>query len=121
MSRPRIIDDAVVAKLEEAFSKGCNITEACLKANISRDAYYDYLKINPEFSNRAEELRSHVALNARINLADSIAQGDLNNSKWYLERKVKAEFSTSTDLNVGGQAEGVPLNLKVNWCDKPTE
>lgn len=28
---------------------------------------------------------------------------------------------SEVDQNIGGQSDGVPLNLKVNWCDKPTE
>jgi len=97
MARPTIMTDDVVAKLEDAFSKGCTITEACLLSGISRDSYYDYIKINPEFSNKVEMLKENVALHARMNLAASIKAGDLADSKWYLERKKKDEFSLKTE------------------------
>ena len=100
MSRPRIVDKDVVAKLEDAFSKGCTITEACLLSEISRDAYYDYIKINPEFSHKVEMLKERVTLHARMNIAASIKAGDLADSKWYLERKAKNEFSLRTENEI---------------------
>jgi hypothetical protein len=119
--RPTVMTPEAIAKLEAAFSEDNTILDACFLAGISKDSYYDYLKANPWYSERVEYLRNNTIMHARKNLVNSIKEGNVNDSKWYLERKKKDEFSTSSDLNVGGQAEGVPLNLKVNWCDKPTE
>lgn len=103
--RPTVMTSEVIGKLENAFGRGNTILESCLIAGISKDAYYDYLKLNPEFSERIELLRENVTMHARNNLVDSIMTGNIADSKWYLERKKKDEFSTSSDINLGGQPD----------------
>jgi hypothetical protein len=120
VGRPSVITDEVLAKLEHAFLLGCTDLEACFYADISKDALYNYQNRNPEFNDRKEKLKSNPVFIARTTVVKEIAEkGEL--ALKYLERKAKAEFSTSSDINLGGQAEGVPLNLTVNWCDKPSE
>lgn len=86
VGRPTKMTKEVVWKLEEAFRWNCNISEACLHANISRDTYYNYIKENPEFSDRAEELRNHPMLKARENVANCIESGDEKMTVWYIEK-----------------------------------
>lgn len=118
VGRPSVVDDQVIAKLEGAFSKGHTVLEACLIAGISKDAYYNYCKEHPELKERVELLREQPAMHARRNLADSIEGGDLSNSRWYLERKKKDEFSTSSDVNLGGQ---VDVSLKLEFISAKVE
>ena len=87
MARPRKINEEVVGKLEYAFMKGFNVTEACDYAEISRDTYYDNLKKN------------------KLNLAEAIESGDLDESKYYLERKCKDEFSPKQEIQHSGTME----------------
>ena len=91
--RPPVMTGAVVGKLEIAFAKGLNKTEACRFAGISRDTLYAYIKDNPKFSDRIEVLQSHPSMKAKINIADRIEKGDIELSQWYLERKNRDEFS----------------------------
>lgn len=111
--RPTVMTIEVIGKLEEGFSKGCTILESCLLAGISKDAYYDYLKANPSYSDRVETLRENVTLHARRNLVDSIMDGNVNDSKWYLERKKKDEFSATSNLNLGGQNGQNPIVTQI--------
>lgn len=96
--RPPVITDAVVGKLELGFSKGLNKTECCRFAGISRDSLYEYLKKNPKFSDRIEELQSQPSMKAKINIADRIEKGDIDLSQWYLERKCRDEFSLKQEV-----------------------
>ncbi len=105
IGRPTVMDEVAVAKLEDAFAKGCTVTEACLLTDISRNTYYDYIKINPSFSDRVEVLKEKVTLHARMNLAASIAGGDLTDSKWYLERKKRDEFSLKQETAHSGSVD----------------
>lgn len=105
VGRPTVMDEATVAKLEDAFSKGCTVTEACLLSEISRNTYYDYIKENPAFSDKVETLKERVTLHARMNLAASIASGDLTDSKWYLERKKRDEFSLKQETEHSGKVD----------------
>lgn len=63
-----------------------------------------YLPFEPE--DRAdiiahfEELQNAPLLAARHNIIASINEGDLDTSKWYLERKAKNEFSSKHDATI---------------------
>ena len=96
--RPTVMTDNVVNKLEQAFAMGCTDVEACLFANISKQTLYNYQALHPEFVDRKEELKESLKLHAKSNLSRSIKiDEDVDNSKWYLERKAKQEFSTKVE------------------------
>lgn len=46
------------------------------------------------------DLQKTPLLKARLNVINSIEEGDLDTSKWYLERKAKQEFSTKNDTTI---------------------
>jgi hypothetical protein len=98
--RPTIMTPEVIKKLEEAFSLGCSDNEACLYANIAKQTLYNYQTKNTEFVDRKELLKEKLVLKARSNIAKSLSAGDSDISKWYLERKKKAEFSTRQESEV---------------------
>ena len=52
--RPKAITESVLRKLEEGFSKGLNVTECCLFADVPKSTYYDYLNAHPSYSDRIE-------------------------------------------------------------------
>ena len=58
-------DPKVIQVLINSFSKGFTDSEACLAANISRTTLYDYIKENPEFGERKEELKKNPILVAK--------------------------------------------------------
>ncbi len=96
VGRPSVITAEVIRKLEEAFSLGCTDLEACLYADISKTALYEYQKDNSNFAERKEKLKEAPILLARKTIINS-----LNNplsAQWYLERKKKDEFSTRSEL-----------------------
>lgn len=96
--RPTVMTNDVLRKLEEAFAMGCTDLEACLYANIGKSTLYDYQQLVPEFVERKEELKESLKLHAKANLSRSIKIDlDVDNSKWYLERKSKQEFSTKIE------------------------
>lgn len=103
MGRPRKITKEVVGKLEYAFMKGFNISEACDYAEISRDTYYEKLKQSKEFSDKMERAKTNLQRKAKLNLAEAIESGNLDESKYYLERKCKDEFSIKQEINLSGE------------------
>ena len=109
--RPTVMTDEVISKLEHAFSMGCTDKEACLYAGISTTPFYEYQQEFPEFKERKEMLKESVTLHARLNLSGSIMGGDVDNSKWHLERKKKDEFSTRTEST---GKDGEPLQITVS-------
>lgn len=105
VARPKKINKEVVGKLEWAFMKGLNVTEACDYAEISRDTYYEYCKNNQEFSDKMERAQTALQRKAKINLAEKIENGDIEESKYFLARKCKDEFSTKQQVEINGGME----------------
>lgn len=103
IGRPTVMTLEVLAKLEEAFSVGATDKEAIFIAGISKDAFYDYCKINPDFADRKEALKDMPKYAAKKNIVNKINLGDVSTSQWYAERKIKEEFSNRTDLNLSGE------------------
>lgn len=103
----------VVKKLEDAFSIGATIAEACIHAEITKQTYYNWIEDKPELLDYFKQLREKPVLKARNNIALLIQKGDGETSKWYLERKKRDEFSTRTE-HTGKDGEGIQIEV-VNY------
>lgn len=104
--RPTVMTSEVVIKLEQAFAIDATVEEACSYAEISRNTFYEYLKKNPEFQDRIDDLRNRPILKARQTIVKSL--DNPQQAQWYLERKKKREFA---QRNEHTGADGEPLNL----------
>lgn len=86
----KIDREPVISQLKQAFLMGCNITQACVFAGVSTNFYYKTLLIErPELANDFEELRENIKLKARKNVFEKVESGDLETSKWILEKTDK--------------------------------
>lgn len=95
--RPTVMTSEVVNKLEQAFTMDMTDLEACLYAGISKQTLYNYQDKNKAFIDRKEILKNSLSLKAKTNLANKINDGDSNESRWWLERRRKNEFSTQVN------------------------
>lgn len=109
--RPTKLTPETINKLESAFSLGCSDVEACLYADISKTALYNYQKTHPEFVDRKELLKEKLVLKSRTVIAEALNNGDKEMAKWYVERKRKAEFSVRQEYT---GADGESLNPVIN-------
>ena len=100
--RPTVMTPEAIDKLKTAFMMGCSNEEAVLFAGINRTSLYNYEKENPQFVDEKEILRQRPKLKARMNVIKSIENESVDDSKWYLERKLKGEFSTRSELTGAG-------------------
>lgn len=100
--RPKKITKAVLQKLEEGFLKGLSDRECSFYANISPGTLYNYCNEHPEFLERKELLKQNIAIKAKMNIAESIENGEVGKSMWYLERKCKEEFSLKQEVEMSG-------------------
>lgn len=107
--RPSVLTKETITKLEEAFSIGASDLEACGAVGISIGALYRYQTRNPKFKKRKEKLKDMPAYAARKNVVKAIQEGKAEESKWYLERKKKAEFSSRQEHTGEG---GGPITIK---------
>lgn len=108
--RPSVMTAETLDKLKEAYIIGCNNKEACLYADISLSALYAYFRDNPSFKELTDIWRNDTALRARIAARDSILNGDEIMSRWYLERKVKDEFSLSHSVDINATVGALSID-----------
>lgn len=99
--RPTKLTDEVVNKLEEAFSIGCSIEEACFYANISRQSYYNWEKENKELFDRFNELKQKPILKARQSVVNGLSDSEF--ALKFLSKKKRDEFGDRLDLTTNGK------------------
>lgn len=102
--RRTVITDSAILKLETAFALGCNVKEALVFAELSKDSYSRLLQRQPEFRERFKQLREIPVLLAKRNVALAIAAGDVAVSRWYLEKRCK-EFTPLAKVNTNASQE----------------
>lgn len=111
--RPTEYSEALVSQLEECLKNGFTVSAACRLVGIHRDTYYDWHTRFEGFSDRMQYAKDFALEAARQVVVKSIIEGDVQTSKWYLERKAKDEFSTRSEqtgkdgeaLYTGGKEE----------------
>lgn len=101
--RPTVMTPDVLAKLEQAFAIDASVDEALSYASLKPDAYYDYLKKHPEFSDRIKELRQRPILAARQRVVKGVTE-NYSNAMDYLKRKKKLEFGDNIDMTSNGES-----------------
>lgn len=119
--RNTVMTPEIINKLELAYAMDMTDLEACVFAGIGKTAFYDWQKLNPEFTERKEELRAALGTKAKANVAREVRKGNIEMSRWWLERRRKSEFSTrqeQTGPNGGPQAHVIevpkPIIIKVH-------
>lgn len=99
--RPTKIDSEAVKLLEEAFKIDATVTEACLHAGISREAYYNRCKVDPDFVDKMERAKAFPAMLAKKTLFKSLLSKDekvaQKGAEIYLTRRCK-EYSTKAEI-----------------------
>lgn len=95
--RPTVMTPDVIAKLEQVFAIDGTVEEACSYSDISPNSFYDYLKINPEFSKRISQLREKPVLKARQTVVTKLGE-HYTYAMDYLKRKKKVEFGDNLDI-----------------------
>ena len=97
--RPSSVTEEKIKRLEEGFMYGFSDNQACVYAGISRTAFYRFLSKNEPIRDRFKVLKQHIRLQARFNVAKAIEAGDLEVSRWYLERRDPL-FSNKVEVEV---------------------
>jgi len=108
MARPTKQNDAIVGKLEYAFSIGATVEEACFYADIHKDTYYEWIKKQPELSDRFEALKQRPVFIARETVVKGIGR-DPKLALDFLGRKAKKEFGNNVDITTDGKALPAPI------------
>ena len=118
MGRPEVIQQEILLLLKQAFAIGCSDEEACAYAKIPTSTFYDYQKRHPEFSEEKERLKQEPILKAKHTIVKSLDQD--KNAQWYLERKLKNEFSLRSELT-GKDGTPLPTPILQGIVNVPTD
>jgi hypothetical protein len=100
--RPTKMTEAVVAKLLWAFANDYNNEEACIYSGISVWTLGRYKEENEDFAKQIELIRNNPNMIAKTILVDSLLRGNVEDAKWWLTKKNKAEFGEPEQLPMGG-------------------
>ena len=106
--RKQVIDDAVLQKLNQAFSLGCSDEEAASFAEIAVSTIYNYQKKNPDFLEWKQQLKEKPILKARNTVVKSL--DDPKIALEYLKAKKKDEFGQRMEITgTDGTALAPPI------------
>lgn len=108
VGRPTVMIPAVIEIIEQELKNGATLAQASFLAGISLKTIYNYFGDNPEFKERCELLQGMVAYRARLNIKNKIEAGDIDTSKYWLDRKDK-EFKLKTDITTDDKALPTPI------------
>ena len=104
MSRPTVMTDEVVSKLEHAFSMGCTDLEACMYAGIAKATFYRYQEDNEDFRDHKEVLKSNPFMLARTVLVKALQDGDVNTAHKMIDRREGSKVSLDHTSSDGSMA-----------------
>lgn len=129
IGRPTVITPAIVQKLEQALMSGFTVETACNLSGIARATYYDHVASDDEFSDKMDRAKAWPTEKARKTVVAAIEAGDLQTSKWWLERKARSEFSASSrdtpfepaaEIDDGHKAlREIAQTIKQAWAGRP--
>jgi hypothetical protein len=97
--KPTVMTEDKLNEFKKAFAMGLNDKEALLFCNVGERTFYDFCSRHPEFVEEKEILKQTPSLRAKMNIINSIEKKDEFNSRWWLERKNKNEFSIKTETD----------------------
>jgi hypothetical protein len=106
--RPTVFTKLTLKKLEEAFAFGCTDKEACMYANISTAALYNYQSSNPEFVDRKQILKAAPVLKARMCVVKELETNPVLAFKYierYLDQEVMEFVSRNNSATITSSEE----------------
>lgn len=110
VGRPSVITKPTVLKLEQALKDGFSVEMACYVSGISRSTYYAHLHTDTVFMNKMELAQSWATERAKQVVIQEINKGSLKAAQWWLERKLRAEFSLNPPTFVQGNDDSDLVN-----------
>ena len=109
--RPTVMTEDVIRLLEAAFLVGATDLEACIHADISKTALYEYCQKNDEFAERKETLKNQPTLKAKLIIDEALTTGDLNTAHRVIDRKEGSKVKQEITGANGGALEVTTFNF----------
>lgn len=122
--KPVDMPDAAWAEIVYSWENGLSDREASFRASREGDVYITETQLkelvasNAEISGLRDFLRSALVSQAKLNIAESVNQGNVSTAKWLLERKAADEFSTKAAVAFEGAVVGLTMEEKQKELDQ---
>ena len=85
----KIRKERALQAIRPYLERGLTVTKACMLIGLKYDTFYTWLKTDEDTKMMVEAWKNVVNLKAMDNIGDAIHSGDVDNSKWWLERRVE--------------------------------
>lgn len=98
----KLDDPKVRSSFLEGIIKFRSTEAAAFYAGISPSAYKSYARKHPEFRDKVKQWKKYRKIKAEHNVFEAIESGDLQTSKWLLERTEEGYNPKSKQEHSGG-------------------
>lgn len=99
-------------KMEYAFKRNLTHLQMRSWAGIGLEKYKKLVRKYPRLKEMEEMWKGFVCSKAKMNIADKVEEGDIDASKWVLEKLERQEYGKSGDNS--RSSGGITLNLEVD-------
>ena len=105
--------EKIIQSIKPYLQLDYDLKNACVMANAPYTTVISWVNKDPALCIQVEAWRNSVNAKSRQNLAKSISGGNIDDSKWWLERRDKESFSSRKELSgPNGNEINVELNFK---------
>ena len=123
LQRPKAIEKGAWEILIDSWENGLSDREAVFRLNregylMTHDSLRNILDGCPKAMDVRDFLRSELVAQAKLNIAESIREGSVSTTKWYLERKAPDEFSSKAAVALESAIVQVSMEEKRAEIDK---
>lgn len=107
-------------RLLEALERSLGIvTTACKEVGISRETYRIWLKEDPEFKKKVDDIYELQGDFVESQLLKKVSEGSETSILFYMKYRGKSRgYCTSVDMNVSGSLEHKIINIKFDDEDE---
>ena len=125
--KPKELSDSAWEEIIYAWENGLSDREASFRACRDGNTYITEVQLkelvasSPEISGLRDFLRSALVSKAKLNISESINDGNVSTAKWYLERRAPEEFSSKQAVAFEGAVVGLTMEEKQKELDKLLE
>ena len=123
--RPSKLTAQVIADLETAIRLGASDQDACGYAGIDRSTYYKWMQRGQretkgeyvDFVDRVTRARTRGKVTLLATIEQAAKNGDWRAAAWKLERRDPSAYGPLVKHRVGGDPDGVPIEVDSNVTD----
>ncbi len=117
--KPMAVTPEAVVLIEQVIANGGSLNAAIARANISKQAYYNWLVLNPTFVDQLENLKTYAETRAEHTVVKAIGY-DAELALKYLERVKPDKYSLKgTTVNIGMAFDGIVLDKPKQVANLP--